>query len=74
MKKRQKYPYCWRTRLKAEENMEVLFLCSVHIYGGTSLGQSKVEGEGLQRWKNIVLEAVVAEGEEFKSFFVRRRR
>ena len=54
--------------------MEVLFLCSVHIYGGTSLGQSKVEGEGLQRWKNIVLEAVVAEGEEFKSFFVRRRR
>jgi len=22
--KRRKYSYCWRTRLKAEENMEVL--------------------------------------------------
>jgi len=47
MRKRQKYPYCWRTRLKAEENMEVLVSCLVHVYGGRSLGQSKIEKEGL---------------------------
>jgi len=48
MRKRRKYLYYWRTRLKAKENMEVLISCTfmeVQVWAikGRGRGIAKVE-------------------------------